>query len=267
MNRIYIYLFILIWLAIGCESSKDKESVTNSAIADETEVSSKNSGVYELRTYYASEGNLENLLTRFRDHTIDLFEKHNMKNIGYWVPVNNDKNMLVYLLEYDSRDKREVSWASFREDAEWIEAKEASEVNGKLVDSVKSTFLKPARLSPYLEIIDNGPRVFELRTYYTNEGKLEYLHKRFQDHTMKIFENHDMTNIVYFNLDRDQKGAENTLVYIISHTSREVADENWQAFIDDPEWKSVYASSIENGNLIDSLTSVYLSATDFSPLK
>lgn len=257
----------LLWLAIGCQSGKDKESATESSIPDETSVSSKNEGVYELRTYYASEGNLENLLTRFRDHTVDLFEKHNIKNIGYWVPVENDENVLIYLLGYDSRDNREVSWASFREDAEWIEAKEASEVNGRLVDSVKNIFLKPARLSPYLEIIDNGPRVFELRTYYTFKGKLEYLHERFQDHTMKIFENHDITNIVYFNLDRDQKGAENTLVYIISHPSREAADKNWQAFIDDPEWKSAYAISIEDGNLVDSLTSVFLNTTDFSPLK
>jgi len=267
MNKISIFLLPLIWLIAGCQSNKDKESATESITPDETVVSVKNEGIYELRTYYASEGNLENLLNRFRDHTVDLFEKHTMKNIGYWVPVENNENVLIYLLGFESPEHREVSWASFREDSEWMEAKKASEVNGTLVDSVRNIFLKSARLSPYLEIIENGPRVFELRTYYTYKGKLENLHERFQNHTMKIFENHDMTNIVYFNLDRGQKGAENTLIYFLSHSSREAADKSWEAFLEDPEWISAYENSIKDGNLVDSLTSVFLNPTDFSPLK
>jgi len=259
-------LLPVICLFLGCQPSNTEESDSEKYAPGESNTTG-NMGVYELRTYYASEGNLENLLTRFRDHTTSLFEKHEMKNIGYWVPLENDQNILTYLLGYDSRDAREASWASFLEDVEWIDAKETSEINGSLVDSVKSVFLKPARLSPNLEINDNGPRVFELRTYYTHKGKLEYLHKRFQDHTMKIFENHGMTNIVYFNLDRDQKGAENTLVYIISHSSREAADNNWKAFLDDPEWNSAYQNSIKDGKLVDSLTSVFMTPTDFSPLK
>src|SRR5687767_15105008 len=38
--------------------------------------------VYELRTYVATPGNTAALLTRFREHTIRIFEKHGMKNIG-----------------------------------------------------------------------------------------------------------------------------------------------------------------------------------------
>ena len=65
-------------------------------------------------------------------------------------------------------------------------------------------------------------RVFELRTYTAPEGKLEELHARFRDHTMRIFKNHNMTNVAYFR-PKDSPLKENTLIYVISHASREAA--------------------------------------------
>jgi hypothetical protein len=251
---------------LSCQSENSKESDSTTSLPEQTN-SDQEIGVYELRTYYASEGNLENLLSRFRDHTLLLFEKHGMKNIAYWVPTQNDENTLIYMLGHQSREALEASFSSFREDVEWLEVKEASEVDGSLVDSIHNTFLNPTRFSTTLEIKDEAPRVFELRTYYTNAGKLENLHLRFQDHTMKIFEKHEMTNVVYFNLERDQQGADNTLVYIISHRNEEAAKKNWQAFIGDPEWTSAYQNSITDGNLVESLTSEFMTSTDFSPLK
>ncbi|MCH2330545.1 MAG: NIPSNAP family protein, partial [Roseibacillus sp.] len=59
--------------------------------------------VFELRTYYANEGKLDALHARFRDHTCDLFEKHGMQNVGYWVPVNNESNVLIYIVSHESR--------------------------------------------------------------------------------------------------------------------------------------------------------------------
>ena len=266
MRSIFIPLLTVIWFAFSCQSEKNVESETDTISSNES-ITMVESSVYELRTYYASEGKLVDLLARFRNHTIALFENHGIENIGYWVPLENDENVLIYILGYQSRSNREDSWKSFREDPNWISAKEASEVNGTLVDSVKNIFLKTTTFSPTLEITDNGPRIFELRTYYTNEGKLDDLHTRFRDHTMKIFEDHGMTNIVYFDFDDDQQGFNNTLLYLITHSNREAAERNWQGFLEDPEWKLVYEASIENGNLVDSLTSVYLNAVDFSPLK
>ncbi|SVC45165.1 uncharacterized protein METZ01_LOCUS298019, partial [marine metagenome] len=77
--------------------------------------------VFELRTYTAAEGKLPNLLARFRDHTMTLFEKHGMTNVGYWVPQDlpNSENTLIYLLEHSSRQAAQESWADFRADAEW----------------------------------------------------------------------------------------------------------------------------------------------------
>src|SRR5215510_210809 len=77
-------------------------------------------------------------------------------------------------------------------------------------------------------------RVFELRTYTAPDGKLEELHKRFRDHTMRIFKNHNITNIAYFR-PQDAPLSQNTLIYLIAHPSREAAKADWAAFQQDPE--------------------------------
>jgi hypothetical protein len=105
--------------------------------------------VYELRTYTTYEGKLPNLLARFRDHTTKLFEKHGMKNIGYWVPTDEprSKNTLIYLLEHKSREAAKKSWDAFRVDPEWIKVRDASEVNGKINEKVESVYLEATDFS------------------------------------------------------------------------------------------------------------------------
>ena len=109
-------------------------------------------------------------------------------------------------------------------------------------------------------------RVFELRTYYTNEGKLPDLQARFRNHTTKLFKKHGMTNIGYW-VPQDSPASQNTLIYIIAHDSREAAKKSWDAFRDDPEWKKVRDASEANGKIVSKLDSVYMDATDYSPLK
>ena len=96
--------------------------------------------VYELRTYTANEGKMDDLLTRFRDHTLAIFESHGMKNIGYWLTEGDDKK-LVYIISHKDRDTAKASWAAFRKDPKWQAAFKASKVNGKLVKKVESQFL------------------------------------------------------------------------------------------------------------------------------
>ena len=105
---------------------------------------------FEMRTYTAAPGKLDVLHARFRDHTNKLFVKHGMILIGYWTPTDGDKasNTLVYILAYSSKEAREKSWADFQADTDWKKAKDASEVNGKLVDKVESVYLKPTDYSP-----------------------------------------------------------------------------------------------------------------------
>ncbi len=112
----------------------------------------------------------------------------------------------------------------------------------------------------------SATRVFELRTYTAPEGKLPNLQARFRDHTMRIFENHGMTNIGYWT-PQDEPNASNTLIYIIAHDSREAATASWAAFLADPEWERVSRESQVDGRILNGVESVFLDPTDFSPMQ
>ena len=104
--------------------------------------------------------------------------------------------------------------------------------------------------------------VFELRTYTTNKGKLPNLNARFRDHTVRLFEKHGMKSIGYWT----PTDKENTLVYVISHKSREAAKASWKAFGADPEWKKVSAESQKDGRILaKGPEAVYMTLTDYSP--
>jgi hypothetical protein len=109
-------------------------------------------------------------------------------------------------------------------------------------------------------------RVFELRTYTCNEGKLPDLLARFRNHTMAIFEKHGMTNIAYW-VPQDAPASQNTLIYVIAHASREAAKKNWEEFGKDPEWQKVQKESEANGKIVSKVESVFMDPTDFSPMK
>jgi hypothetical protein len=108
--------------------------------------------VYELRIYHAAPGKLGELLARFRDHTTKLFEKHGMKVIAYWTPLDEpDKgNTLIYILQHPSREAATANWKSFQDDPEWKRVKEESEANGKLAEKIDSTFMALTDFSPRL---------------------------------------------------------------------------------------------------------------------
>jgi hypothetical protein len=107
--------------------------------------------VFELRTYTTVDGRLPALNARFRDHTMKLFEKHGMKNVVYLTPLDQP-NQLVYLLQHDSREAAEKSFAAFRADPEWVAARTASEASGKIVEKVDSQFFEPTDYSPLKSI-------------------------------------------------------------------------------------------------------------------
>ncbi len=109
-------------------------------------------------------------------------------------------------------------------------------------------------------------RVFELRTYHTVEGRLDALHARFRDHTMKLFEKHGITNIGYFS-PQDPPLAGKTLVYLIAHPSREAAKKNFDAFRQDPAWIKAREESEKSGKIVEKVESVFLDPADFSPMK
>lgn len=111
-----------------------------------------------------------------------------------------------------------------------------------------------------------GAKVFEIRTYYTFPGRLDALHKRFREHTLKMFEKHGMTNVAYWT-PQDKPGKDNTLIYVISHASRDAAKKSWAAFAADPEWQKIAADSQKDGKIVEKVESVFMDATDYSPLR
>ena len=109
-------------------------------------------------------------------------------------------------------------------------------------------------------------KVFELRTYTAPEGKLANLQARFRDHTIRIFNKHGMKSVGYW-VPQDAPNSANTLIYILEHPNRETAKKNWADFQADPEWQKVSAESQKDGRIVSKVDSVFMEATDFSPIK
>jgi len=109
-------------------------------------------------------------------------------------------------------------------------------------------------------------KVYELRVYHTNPGKLEALHARFRDHTCKLFQKHGM-ELVGFWTPIDGEESKDTLIYIVAFPSVEAQKKAWQSFRADPEWIKVKAESEKEGSLTTKVESKNMKATDFSPLR
>lgn len=109
-------------------------------------------------------------------------------------------------------------------------------------------------------------RVFELRTYTANPGRLAELHARFRDHTVELFERHGMTNVIYM-APQDAPLSENTLVYLLAHDSRNAAEASWNGFRNDPDWQAVAEATRRNGRLVQNVDSVFLDPTDYSHMR
>jgi hypothetical protein len=110
-------------------------------------------------------------------------------------------------------------------------------------------------------------RVFELRTYYTNEGKLDDLHKRFREHTNRIFKKHGIEIVGFWTPQDKENGKGEKLIYLIAFPSREAAKKSWDEFKNDAEWQRVFSESHKNGVLVKKVDSVFLDPTDYSPIK
>jgi hypothetical protein len=113
--------------------------------------------------------------------------------------------------------------------------------------------------------LDPRAAVYELRIYYPAPGKLAALNARFRDHTLKLFEKHGMRNVVYWNEPPSKDAPEGRVIYVLAYPSREARDEDWKAFVEDPEWRAVVAKSEADGKLVAKVDSVFMTMTDYSP--
>lgn len=120
------------------------------AVAQDTAFDPR-AALYELRIYHAEPGKLDALNARFREHTLDLFVKHGMRNVAYWVeqPTPESPNgKVIYVLAFPNREARDASWKAFVEDPAWQEVAAASQVDGKLITKIDSTLMSLADYSP-----------------------------------------------------------------------------------------------------------------------
>ena len=104
--------------------------------------------IYELRVYRCVPGRLPALLRRFEDHTLKIWDKHGIRQAGFWtVLIGDGNNDLHYLLAWESLAERERKWSAFALDPDWLKVREESERDGPLVANMKNSFLKPTAFS------------------------------------------------------------------------------------------------------------------------
>ena len=108
-----------------------------------------------------------------------------------------------------------------------------------------------------------GGRYFEMRTYHANPGKMDALNKRFRDHTNRLFIKHGIDLVGYWE-PVDQK---DTLIYILAYPNKEARDTSWKAFQSDPDWIKAKADSEKDGVLVNKVDQVFMTPTDYSPIK
>jgi NIPSNAP len=111
----------------------------------------KDSRCYEIRTYIAAPGKLEELHARFRNHTMKIFKRHGIEVVGFWGPTDKEKgsdNTLIYVLVFPNREARDRAWKNFGADPEWLAARKESETNGRLTEKVESVILMSTDYAP-----------------------------------------------------------------------------------------------------------------------
>jgi hypothetical protein len=104
--------------------------------------------IYEYRVYTCLPGRLPALLARFEDVTLGFWERHGVRQAGFWtVEVGESNHELHYLLQWESLAEREERWTAFQSDPEWIAARAATETPEKIVASIRNELLKPTAFS------------------------------------------------------------------------------------------------------------------------
>ena len=104
--------------------------------------------IYELRVYHCVPGRLPNLLNRFETITLKLWDKHGIKQAGFWTVLVGESNQaLYYLLAFESLADREKKWNAFASDPEWLAKRAETEKEGPIVAKVVNQFLQPTSFS------------------------------------------------------------------------------------------------------------------------
>ncbi len=215
--------------------------------------------LYELRVYYTNPGKLPQLNARFENHTCGFFKEHGIGMLGFWTDEIGQSNKLTYILSFDSMADREKKWASFGADPRWQEVRAETEKDGAFLTHITNAFLRTTPYSPDPKVTTN---VQEMRVYHAMPGRLPDLNARFENHTMRLFEKHGITNVGYWTED---VGTSNQLVYMLGYDGLGNREKSWSAFGADPDWQKARAASEVNGPLVRMSESSIMRPTPYSP--
>jgi heme-degrading monooxygenase HmoA len=231
-------------------------------------VRAEDARLFEMRTYYAAPGKLDALHERFRRHTVRLVERHGIRSVGYWVPLENPDNKVIFVVAHSSPEAREESFQNFVDDPERQAAWKASEADGPLVAKREVILMRATDYSPDIQAVRETPGpTFELRAYKAAPGKLEQLHERFRRHTLDLFKKHGMTHIAYWTPVEKEQGADDTLIFIMAHESPEAHARSFASFRADPDWIAARETSEKDGPLTEKVDSLLMKPADYSPLR
>jgi hypothetical protein len=257
--------------------------------------------LYELRIYQPAEGGQAKLLQFMETQGLKLVQKNGLDVVAAFTPTDPKDTRIVTLVRHADRDACDAAYSKMESNPEIQAAFSNAFPSGLPLKSLTRIFLSPTDYSPALAADAKGTdakpdRVFELRTYIATPNNLEALHARFRDHTMKLFQKHGITNLVYWNIAKGEsmtasevlKGVSptdrgtadiasdlpatgNTLVYFITHRSEEAAKSSFDSFRQDAVWDKVRTESEKaaGGSLTagNGVKSWFLKPTNFSPLK
>lgn len=241
------------------------------------ESSEKHEGkLYELRFYTTNPGKLPDLHTRFREHTMGLFEKHGMENIIYWTVSEGTKedgddkdNMLVYVIAHKDDASRVASWKAFMEDPQWQKVAAESEANGKiLAKPPRSILMTETDFSAADEPLSHdstSPRLWELRQYKDGPERVPSTVERFAFGEKDLFTKHGMQTVKFWTATDDS-----AFIYLLAHRDKAAADASWQGFFADfRPFMQKYRDAHPNlpGGRGNGMEVRFLVPTDYSPRK
>jgi hypothetical protein len=104
--------------------------------------------IYELRVYHCVPGRLPDLIKRFDTITLKLWEKHGIRQAGFWTTLVGESNQdLTYFLQWESLAEREKKFTAFGADPDWLKARAETEKNGPIVASITNSLLAPTSFS------------------------------------------------------------------------------------------------------------------------
>jgi len=210
-------LLTLVALTAGVASAQNiRASKPVADFARSSSVKESSDGrVYELRTYFASPGKLDDLHNRFKNHLLGFHEKHGITNIGYWVPTDNPKRMIVALVSYPSMEARDRSWSRLSADREWIQARRESEENGRILDAIREEVLSADEATDVMTLAMNEGRGFEIHRFTAESGQGETVKARVREELNDEFGKSQVTVRFFTPTGEGNRTATTLLAFIV----------------------------------------------------